>query len=236
MPDLLLLHGLTYDHRIWEPLRDKLGPACRVLAVDLPGHGTSPRRPSYAMTEVADIIHEQVVAAGLTKPVVVGHSVGAIIATTYAARFPATAVLNLDQFLRPGTFFATVRAAEPMLRGPEWKQFWNRMLTEMGVESLPEPGRRLVETATDPRPDLLLGYWDEILHRSDAAIDGQRRQELETIAANGIDYHWVTATEPPAQYLQWLRSIIPEVRVTILPGGHFPHVVHPAAIAGLIAR
>src|SRR4051812_22539764 len=36
-------------------------------------------------------------AAALHHPVLIGHSLGGVVATWYAARYPARAVLNLDQ-------------------------------------------------------------------------------------------------------------------------------------------
>jgi pimeloyl-ACP methyl ester carboxylesterase len=236
MSDLLLLHGLTYDHRTWGPLLAEVADGRhRVLAVDLPGHGASPRLGSYDVAEVAAWVHARVVAAGLRSPVVVGHSVGAILATAYAAGFPATAVLNLDQPLLLGPFGAAVRAAEPVLRGPDWRTVWDRMLAGMGIDALPDDARTLVETATDPRPDLLLGYWGEILRRTDAEIAEQRRAELAAIAARGTGYHWVTGGEPPAAYLAWFTGLLPDAGVTVLPGGHFPHLAHPAAVARILA-
>ncbi|GAA2486724.1 alpha/beta fold hydrolase [Winogradskya humida] len=234
MSDLLLIHGLTYDHRAWGPLREHLDPGRRVLAVDLPGHGSSPRRDAYPLAGIIDAVHEQVTAAGLAEPVVVGHSVGAIIAGAYAARYPAAAVVNLDQMLLPGPFFAVVRAAEPQLRGPRWREFWERMLAGMGIESLPDDARKLVETATDPRQDLLLGYWDEILRETDEQIRENRLRELRAIADKGLPYHWVNASEPPTAYLQWLRSVLPQAEVTVVPGGHFPHLADPAAVAAVL--
>jgi pimeloyl-ACP methyl ester carboxylesterase len=236
MTDLLLLHGLTYDSRTWGPLLAALGPAPgRVCAVDLPGHGRSPRLESYAMTEVVAAVHAEATAAGLVEPVVVGHSVGAVIATAYAAAFPAAAVLNLDQPLLLGPFGAAVRAAEPVLRGPDWHTVWDRMLAGMGLDALPAEARTLVETATDPRPDLLLGYWGDILRRSDAQIAEQRRAELAAIGARGAGYHWVTSGEPAAAYLGWLRAAVPGAAVTVLPGGHFPHLAHPDPVARILA-
>src|SRR4051812_25083906 len=73
MSDLLLIHGLTYDHRTWEPLRRHLAPGRRVLAIDLSGHGTTPRQDSYPLAEVLETIYQQVSVAGLTDPVIVGH-------------------------------------------------------------------------------------------------------------------------------------------------------------------
>ncbi|MCZ7374952.1 alpha/beta fold hydrolase [Micromonospora sp. WMMC250] len=236
-PPLVLLHGLTYDKRQWGPVRRELAaidPERQVLALDLPGHGDSPRRASYRMAEVAEVVHAQVAEAGLATPIVVGHSVGAVVATTYAARHPVRGVVNLDQILLPGPFGVAVRQAEPTLRGPEWRQVWDRMLAGMGIESLPAEAREIVTTATDPRPDLLLGYWGEILHGSDEGIAAERSRDLRSIGERKIPYRWVTSSEPPARYLAWLTEALPEIEVTVLPGSHFPHLAEPATIARLL--
>ncbi|MEU8301600.1 alpha/beta fold hydrolase [Micromonospora sp. NPDC048909] len=235
---LVLLHGLTFDRRQWEPLLRELevvDPGRQALALDLPGHGESPRQDSYRMADVAEFVHAKVREAGLADPVLVGHSVGAVVATVYAAHYPTRAVVNLDQPLLPGPFGAAVRAAEPVLRGPDWRQIWDRLLSGMGIESLPTGARAIVETATDPRPDLLLGYWAEILHGSDEAITAERRRDLTAIGERGIGYRWVTSSEPPAAYRAWLTAALPTIDVTVLPGGHFPHLAHPAELARMLA-
>jgi pimeloyl-ACP methyl ester carboxylesterase len=97
----------------------------------------------------------------------------------------------------------------------------------MGITSLPAEGRRLVESC-EPHADQLLGYWDDILHNPNQVVDAARRADLRAIADRGIDYHWVASAEPSQPYEQWLK-------VTVLPGGHFPHLEHPAALAELLA-
>ncbi|MEU1395227.1 alpha/beta hydrolase [Micromonospora zamorensis] len=237
-PPLVLLHGLTYDRRQWDPVRRELAaidPDRQVLALDLPGHGDAPRRESYRMAEVAEVLHDQVTEARLAQPIVVGHSVGAVVATTYAARYPVRGVVNLDQILLPGPFGVAVRQAESTLRGPDWRRVWDGMLAGMGIESLPAEAREIVTTATDPRPDLLLGYWGEILRGSDEDIAAERHSDLRSIRVRGIPYRWVTSSQPPPRYLTWLTETLPEVVVTVLPGSHFPHLAEPTTIARLLA-
>jgi pimeloyl-ACP methyl ester carboxylesterase len=237
---LVLLHGLTFDRRHWEPLRRELAvvdPDREVLALDLPGHGDAPRRASYHLFAVAEVIHSQITAAALTEPpTVVGHSVGGVIATVYAAHYPTRAVVNLDQYLLPGAFGAIVRAAEPELRGPDWRAVWQRLTAGMGIESLRGEARRLAETATDPRPDLLLGYWDEILRGTDGRLTADREADLRAIGARGSGYRWVAAAQPPARYVDWLTATLPTTVVTVLPGGHLPHLEHPAELARLLSE
>jgi len=237
---LVLLHGLTFDRRHWEPLRRQLAavdPGREVLALDLPGHGDAPSRASYRLAEVADVLHNQIAAAGLSEPpTVVGHSVSGVIATAYAARYPTRTVVNLDQILLPGPFAGIVRAAEPELRGPGWRAVWERMVAGMGIEALAGEARQLAERATDPRPDLLLGYWDEVMHRTDQQIREDREADLRSIRERGIGYRWVTAAEPPAAYVDWLTAALPTTVVTVLPGSHLPHLEHPAELALLLSQ
>ncbi|MEU4428335.1 alpha/beta fold hydrolase [Actinoplanes sp. NPDC024001] len=235
---LVLLHGLTFDRRQWAPLLRELGavdPGRRVLTLDLPGHGDSPPQPDYRIGTVAELVHRAVTAAGLTAPVLAGHSIGALFATDYAARFPARGVVNVDQPLLPGPFGDLIRGAAPTLRGPDWRTFWDRLQDGMGIAALPADARALVELTSRPRAELLLGYWDEIVHGTDDEVARQRRADLEAIAARGVDYRWIATSEPAPAYLRWLTGALPGVEVTVLPGGHFPHLAYPAELAKLLA-
>lgn len=232
-PPLLLLHGLTFDRRQWAPLLAAL-PGRRTLALDLPGHGQSPSQRSYRLRSVAELVHRAVEETGIGAPLVVGHSLGGIIATTYAARFPVRGVVNLDQPLLPGPFGAVVRGAEPALRGPGWREVWDRVLAGMGIEDLPTSAWALVERTSRPRADLLLGYWEEILRCSDAELEEQRRTDLTVLAGERTPYRWVTSVRPLPGYEEWLRGCLPEVEITILEGGHFPHLAYPEQLATLL--
>ncbi|MBD5786004.1 alpha/beta hydrolase [Cellulosimicrobium terreum] len=235
---LVLLHGLTFDRHQWQPLLRELAtisPRRRVLAVDLPGHGGSPRWPDYDLDAVVAAVHATTVEVGLDAPVVVGHSIGGLLATLYAARYAARAVVNIDQPLLPGPFGAIVRQAEATLRGPAFLEVWQRQLDGMHVELLPADAQELVRTATTPRADLLLGYWAELLADEDDALAARRDRDVVDLHRRGVAYDYVTGTEPPPPYRRWLESALPGARTTVLPGsGHFPHLAHPAEVAEIV--
>jgi pimeloyl-ACP methyl ester carboxylesterase len=234
---LVLVHGLTYDRTTWGPALTELGrldPARRAVAFDLPGHGESPRRESYALADVASVLHDAVTEAGLVDPVLVGHSLGGVLATHYATRFPVRAVVNVDQPLQVTGFADLLRRNESTLRGPDWAAFWEKMTDGMHIDLLPANTRGLVESAV-PRQDQLLGYWQELLDNPAAQLDQQRRAELTAIADRRIPYHYVTGAEPPEHYRDWLTALVPGVRITVLSdSGHFPQLGHPAAFARLL--
>jgi pimeloyl-ACP methyl ester carboxylesterase len=233
-PPVVLLHGLTFDSGMWTPLVNVLDGR-RAVALDLPGHGGSPWRDSYDLREVAELVHEAVTAAGLHRPVLVGHSIGGVVATSYAARYPARAVLNIDQPLLAGPFADMLRSVEAVLRGPEYLSVWNTLLAGMGIEELDQDLRELLRST--PRQDLLLGYWRELMATPADELRERRTRELAALHAAGTDYHHVSRAEVSPGYAAWLTSVLPEAGITVLPGsGHFPHVAQPQALAKILAR
>jgi len=238
-PALVLLHGLTFDRRHWSPVLAEpaiAGSGRRVLAFDLPGHGESPRRESYRLTDLAEILHAAVTEAGLARPVVAGHSAGGVLATAYAARYPVSAVVNIDQPLRIDGFASFLRQSEPVLKSDDFLKVWEALLGGMHLDELPPSARELVQTASDPRQDLFLGYWREIMDAPEqAAADNSRY--LAAITAVGVPYHYIAGGPVEPGYRSWLEAALPGVSITELPGsGHFPHLAHPARVATILAR
>jgi len=90
-PPLLLLHGLGASGRYWGGAFDRLGESARLIVPDLLGFGASPRPPlGYGPEEHADAIAACLRECGADdKPaLVVGHSLGSLIALAFAARYP----------------------------------------------------------------------------------------------------------------------------------------------------
>jgi pimeloyl-ACP methyl ester carboxylesterase len=238
-PPLVLLHGLSYNRHQWEPTLDALAltdAGRQVLVLDLPGHGDSPRRDSYRLDEVAEAVHDAVIEAGFAPPILVGHSLGAAIATAYAAAYPARGVVNIEQPLLVDGFAEVLRRFEPALRGPDYAQVWELLLAGMQIDLLPEDAQDLVRTSTTPRQDLLLGYWDELLTRPAEEFTDRWARALEAFGTQGLTYHHVSGAELDPAYRQWLVSARPDVTVTVLPdSGHFPHLAQPTDLAAILA-
>ncbi|MGC4120047.1 MAG: alpha/beta hydrolase [Myxococcales bacterium] len=63
----------------------------RALAVDLRGHGRSPRGSSFAIDDAAADVTAALAARGIERFVLVGHSWGGAVAVAIAGRLPAQA-------------------------------------------------------------------------------------------------------------------------------------------------
>lgn len=90
-PAVVLLHGIGRTARVWQYLAEQLAPGHRVVALDLLGFGGSPK-PAWASYNADD--HAGAVIASLDKlalarPILlVGHSMGCLVAVRVAIRRP----------------------------------------------------------------------------------------------------------------------------------------------------
>jgi pimeloyl-ACP methyl ester carboxylesterase len=234
LPPFVFLHGLTFDRRMWEPVADALEeaqPGRRSLALDLPGHGDSPRRASYALEEVAAAVHDAIVEAGLEAPIVVGHSIGAIAAAIYAGRHPVSGVVGVDQLLVVDGFVAQLHELEPLLRGPQFPEVWREFDRSMRPDLVPPARRGLAESHA--RQDVVLGYWEQVFSSTAAELRALAERDL----VPDVPYLLVAGAEPGAAYREWLESRVPSSRVVVFDGaGHFPHLVDPARFVAELLR
>jgi pimeloyl-ACP methyl ester carboxylesterase len=92
-PPVVLLHGNTVTHADFNAsgLIDRLAQKHRVIAFDRPGYGhsTRPRDRLWTPTAQAALFHAALEQLGIEQPVVVGHSMGTLIALAMALDFPA---------------------------------------------------------------------------------------------------------------------------------------------------
>jgi non-heme chloroperoxidase len=91
-PEIVLIHGLGQSRLSWSrQTQSSLAESCHIVSYDLRGHGDSSKPRSvdaYAdpATWAADL-HAVIEAAGFARPVVVGWSLGGLIAGFYIRRY-----------------------------------------------------------------------------------------------------------------------------------------------------
>jgi pimeloyl-ACP methyl ester carboxylesterase len=88
-PPVLCIHGITANAFCFQAIADELASDYRVFAYDLRGRGDSDKpKEGYSVpihvSDLAALIDE----LGLERPVLIGHSLGAMIALYFAAHYP----------------------------------------------------------------------------------------------------------------------------------------------------
>ena len=102
-PTIVLVHGLGSDAKHWLPVARDLARDHRVVLVELPGHGQAPLATPFTL-EQATLALDRAIADQSRDPVVlVGHSVGGLVAAAEALRSPSRvrALVLVESALAP---------------------------------------------------------------------------------------------------------------------------------------
>jgi 3-oxoadipate enol-lactonase len=87
---VLFIHGLTWDHSLWDYQVEALKGQWRCIAVDLIGHGqSSDVDHDYSFFDLARYMDRFLVALGIESAHVVGLSMGGMTAMPMALEYPA---------------------------------------------------------------------------------------------------------------------------------------------------
>lgn len=137
-PQLLFVPGWCCDHTAFRPQFEQFARAHGVTALDLRGVGRSDAPDDgYSIPELADDTAAFCAAVGVERPVVVGHSLGGMIAVDLGARYPSlpSALVLVD----PGPIDplpSTVeffRGFAEQLEGPGGEEIRREYVHEMGA-------------------------------------------------------------------------------------------------------
>ncbi|MDQ5944045.1 MAG: hypothetical protein QG658_111 [Patescibacteria group bacterium] len=97
-PQIILLHGIATNHSMWKKLATSLQDEYFVVSIDLLGHGKSPKPKDVTYTADLQVqsIYSTLQQAGLLREsVIVGFSIGALIAARLTSRYPELATVNI---------------------------------------------------------------------------------------------------------------------------------------------
>jgi pimeloyl-ACP methyl ester carboxylesterase len=240
---VVLVHGASGnlgDMRL--ALGDRLAQTRRVVLVDRPGHGWSDRpagREDASPGRQAALIAEALDRLGLTRFVLVGHSLGGAVVTAFALAYPE----------RVAGLVLLAAVTHPWPGGIAWYYSLGAMPFAGGVfarlaalpvgELLLEQGARGVFWPQAMPPDylraagirLMLRPHEFVANAQDVAIlkrfvtaqaPHYGRIAAPTVVLTGD----ADATVSPDMHSRAIAAALPDARLVILPGiGHMPHHV-----------
>jgi pimeloyl-ACP methyl ester carboxylesterase len=165
-----------------------------------------------------------VTEVGCAAPLVVGHSMGGIVATAFAAVHPCRGVVNVDQSIALGEFQALVRGAEPMLRSDAFGEVIAALFDSMHG---PLPAHEVARVSALRRPDqeVVLGVWSPLLELEAADLDAMVADMTGAVDGPYLALHGI---DPGPDYGPWLARAIPTATLEVWADhGHYPHLVDP---------
>jgi pimeloyl-ACP methyl ester carboxylesterase len=86
---IVLIHGAFDSHRWWDPIRDQLSQKYMIVTIDVRGHGESTKlKKPASVARFSEDLHYVIEELDINNPVLVGHSMGGMIALQYTLDHP----------------------------------------------------------------------------------------------------------------------------------------------------
>jgi 3-oxoadipate enol-lactonase len=230
---LLFVNSLGTDLRLWDGLLPHLPASLRLLRFDKRGHGLSDTGGDFGIDELAEDVAALIEATGCGPVVLVGLSIGGLVAQALAARRP-----DLLRGLVLSNTAARIGTAES----------WAARIAAIEAHGLSSIADGVMERWFTPafRAGQTLPLWRNMLARTSregyvaacraiAAADytaTTARIDLPTLVIGGSH----DGSTPP-ELVEATARLVPGARCTILEGtGHLPCVEAPVAYGALLTR
>jgi pimeloyl-ACP methyl ester carboxylesterase len=160
---VILLHGLAGSGRWWSRNVPALSQSFRVIAIDLPGFGTSPRGHRLELEGIVDQLVGTMDGLGIERASLIGHSMGGLIAGGLAAERPT----RVDRLILVNAAFLSLdRTSVRSVAGPAATLLRTApsLMPVLLADGLRSGPRRL----TDASIQLLRADWQSKLPRIEA--------------------------------------------------------------------
>ena len=242
-PGLLLIHGSAGSTAWWDPVVPALAGACRVIRVDLLGHGrSSSPAGGYDIPTQARRVGAALDRLGAGRVTVIGHSMGGMVATALAGQRPdAVAALalidtgpSLEAYIDQGVLSGLLLAPFP-----------GRLLWRLRTEAVIRKALSSAFTRPIEIPDAIVEATLGMTHR---AVAGTARGSLDYLRQRSLPDR-LAALDLPVLVIfgtadkRWRSSSaaayrdVPGARVELLPGvGHTPMLEDPHTTGTLLLR
>lgn len=228
-PALLLIHGWTCDHTNWKDQIAHFSPRHRIVAMDLRGHGASDKpEQGYSIDGFVDDVAWLIRELGLDKPVVIGHSMGGVIALNLVRKHPglAAGIVMVDSpvFLPE----ATKGLLAPLFAGlesPEYASVFDSAARSLffGPASPPALVDEIVASSVKTPQNVMV-----------TAIVSTLSEASRTPGPILVPALYLRATDPAIADEADIRKSFPGLGLVNVPCAHFVQMEQPAATNNII--
>lgn len=229
-----MIHGIGSTGASWEAVIPALSNVVTPIALDLRGHGDSDRpERGYLYNDYIGDLDGVLEALGIEHPLLMGHSLGGIVALWWAARHPdrAAGIVIADSPLRSGHAFAPAfdswlrQNAMPVPELTEW------YLAEH-PDWTPERARRRAEVMTGTARNVFVELRaDSLAHEGVDRLAEIAHVTSPILLVRGDPESGSMVVPADAEAF---ATRLPNARVARIPGaGHALHRTHTDAFAAL---
>ena len=234
---VLFLHGIGGAARQFAGQLRHFGVHYRALAWDMPGYGDSEPLPLVSIDALAAALGGFIAALELDRPVLVGHSLGGMIALRLLAEAPHTA--RAVVFAQTAAAFGGRDPAwaeafvherlAPLDAGQSMADLAPAMVAAMVAPGADPAGVALAEDCIGATPDST--YRDTVL-----AMPGfDRRAALPGIVVPTLLLAGSADLNAPAEGMRRMAEKVPGARFEVLGGvGHLAHLEAPARFNAVV--
>lgn len=244
---LLLLHGFTGSVETWAPLRAELSDRFTILAVDLPGHGSSGAPTDsarYALSRFADDLVLLLDTLGIERAAVLGYSMGGRAALQLTLRYPARVAALVLESTSPGISEPVERAsrvaADSVLADTiesdgvaAFVDRWERLPLWDSQATLPEESRTRLraQRSTNRALGLANSLRGAGTGSETSVIDRLSEVRVPTLlVTGGLDPKYVDLG-------RLMKVSVPRATMAVVSGaGHAVHLERPAEFAALVKQ
>ena len=157
---VVFVHSLAGNTQQWSAQLSHIRTTRRAVALDLRGHGQSslPTNEDYAIDALVQDVHTVVNKLGIQEFILVGHSLGGVVAVSYAGTYPK-------------------RVAGLLLVDPSGDS------TQMPVD---EVQQYIGAMESEAYSDFIEGYWNHILTGATKTTQGKVVQDLRNTSKTTV--------------------------------------------------
>ncbi len=241
-PVIIFVHGFGCALSDWDAQVAHLSSRFRCIALDLPGHGSSPLPQAQAMSALTDAVNQVKAQAGTAPVILVGHSLGTRLITDAYLQAPDRVIglVFVDGRYYKGAPDAMVQRMAALVDGPDgFRGFMQRSFTGMFTDrGDPDLRGRVTQRAMTMNPQ----FGRAILLESvlwDASRGLQKIRDIAVpvllLQSSDIDSDRRLISMRPGmrtRYMDVVAESVADADVKIVAGvGHFASLEAPGVVS-----